>query len=166
MGDPKKTKKPITEIENPDLAYELAKEHLERIQDNLSSLTTKITATIAASVLLLRFAAELPTEGWIGHVRASICVLLGISIAVGGWALIPVRTKYAFSVESLLYPNYQDSQLYEDRLKTRVAKTWNEAIKELGQRRERMARWFSVSISLEIVSIILAAICTAWTSYL
>ncbi len=144
---------PINENQyiNTNLIYEYTESLLNRINDSLERLNSKLATVIGFSGVILRFTLDLPGLNSLEDMPCYICLILKVLATLAGaiaviLSIIAFRTKQAGTVVSSreLHREWLDRKQEECRL--RISRTWRNAIEELETVREKKARLLDWSL--------------------
>lgn len=154
----------LQEHNNAKLAYEYTESYWKTISASVDVVTTKLTATLGFSGLLLKFTADLSNQGLYLRLKISACVLLILAIVICGIGLAPKG-----SGKNLVQPDdlLETAEWYretDELCRLYIARGWSKAIKKLEETRTFRVRCLGWAISALGITIICSAVITIFES--
>ena len=155
------------EESNATLVYEYTLRYVEMMRTSYDRLNTRLSALVGFSGLLLKFAADLPSDAQTCPVcllsKIGACLLLGVAVGLGVWGL------YAKAIGTIVAPRFllQDEEYVKpnELCKLTIAKNLSQAADDLSAARRVKARrlnWQIAAvvgaISMFLVNIIVDAV--------
>jgi hypothetical protein len=123
---------------NARLAYEYTKIIWDRVNASYDAVTTKLTAALGFSGLLLRFSADLSDASWLIYIKMITCILLALAIIFCGIGLYPLSSKND-AVDPASYLEDKTGEIYdlsEERSYLFIARGLSKSIKSLEKNRK------------------------------
>ncbi len=144
-----------TEKSNVKLAYEYTESALKDINASLDHATTKLTAILAFSGVLLRFTIDLESKGYFFISKFLICSLAALTIGFCGKGLLAEPTGDIIRPEECLKPEWYRAS--EEKFQLYIVRQWIECFDQLNKLLVRRTIYLNCAIRcLVIASIIFA----------
>lgn len=135
--------------QNAELAFNYTRNTLERLDKGLDSLNSKLTTTLGASGILLRFAKDLSDSGLCFSLKVSVCIFVVFSALFCLAGLWPKNVgKHGEPSELIETDFFQDKNWH---VKISITRKWIDGLPEiemLWKHKARLLRWSYIYLTL------------------
>jgi len=137
--------------DNSKLIYEHAEKSVEKINKSIDVVTTKLTTSLGFSGVLLKFAADMPSSGYLFSLKVCVAAFLLLAICFCGCGLYPKAAGDSLTTRYLR----EDLYYYPDEeIRRRVIDQKLKSIDEL----KEVAEFRIAYLNSAILSLMLAAV--------
>jgi hypothetical protein len=139
-----------TEHNNSNFAYEYTQKTLDKVNNSLDVINTKLSGALAFSGVLLKFTESLDNNGILGFIKIGICFCCAVSIISCGMGLSPSKAGVVVDPESFLEPKIY--RLSDEECKLFTMRQAIQAIAQIDILLEKRCEHLNVAIVMIVLS--------------